>query len=220
MRSGRRGSWRRGAPRARTAGPRRVDGDEPLRERALGLAEIAAGDAERLVVDPKLVLDSSAAFDSPPGSGCSPSARRHRVAAAAPARSVPARASCRSDRRAHEVRKPRTGPPRASRSEVPRAQLAAAARAMTSSRPSRAVEGNKPAGRSQRRTVAKVLQFAPTPPAARRQPPQRLAPSTTVRPHAPGEEIPRRAVRRPRRLARAHRRVRRARCSGHRDEQP
>ena len=107
------------------------------------------------MVDPKLVLDSPQLLDSPPGSGCSPAARRHRVAAAARARSVPARASCRSGRRAHEVRKPRTGPPRASRSEVPRAQLAAAARAMTSSRPSRAVEGNKPAGRSQRRPSRK-----------------------------------------------------------------
>jgi hypothetical protein len=36
---------------------RRVDGHDALRERVLGLAEIAAGDAERLMVDPQLVLN-------------------------------------------------------------------------------------------------------------------------------------------------------------------
>ena len=36
---------------------RRVDRDEPLRERSLPPAEIAAGHAERLMVDPKLPLE-------------------------------------------------------------------------------------------------------------------------------------------------------------------
>ena len=42
---------------------------------------------------------------------------------------------------------------------MPEALLAASAHAMTSSRPSQAAHGNKPAGYSQRRTVAKVPQF-------------------------------------------------------------
>ena len=139
---------------------RRVDRDEPLLERPLRVTEVAAGDAERLLVDAELVLDAPQLLARRLVAAVRASAPLRRGAAAGRARPGPARASHRCCRHGRLAPRPRIGPPRAGRSEVPRAQLAAAARAMTSSRPSQAHDGNKPAGYPQREPSRKCCNLA------------------------------------------------------------
>ena len=87
---------------------------------------------------------------------------------------------------------------------------------MTSSRPSQAVHGNKLAGRLEENRHENAAIWHKLREVDCRSRGREAAVSSTVRRHAPGEEIPRRAVRRPRCRARARSRVGGARSSRHR----